>query len=244
MSGRILVATTSRILRQLRHDHRSMAMVVALPLVLLTIVYYMWENQPQFDRIALVLLGVFPFLIMFLLTNIAVLRERSSGTLERLFTTPVSKLDILFAYGIAFGLAAAAQSLIAVVFAHWVLNMQVAGSLGLIVLIAFANAVLGVSLGLLCSAFARTEFQAAQFVPLVVFPQMLLCGLFVPRDQMAGWLETISSVLPMTYSVGALNEVGLHTQPTPTLWGDLTVVVVAIIAALVLGALTLRRRTP
>lgn len=243
MSLRILAATTGRILRQLRHDRRSLAMVIFMPLVLLTLVYFMWENQPQFHRIALVLLGVFPLIIMFLLTAIAVLRERSSGSLERLFTTPVGKLDVLFAYGIAFGLAAAIQSSIGAAYAYWVLGMKVAGSLGLIVLIAFANALLGVSLGLLCSAFARTEFQAAQFMPVVVGPQLLLCGLFVPREQMAPWLETLSGALPMTYSVRALNEVGGNATATATMWGDLAIVTAVIVAALVLGALTLRRRT-
>ena len=244
MSGRFLASTTVRILRQLRHDRRSLALVILMPLLLLTLVYFMWEGQPQFDRIALIMLGVFPFVIMFLLTSIAVLRERTSGTLERLFTTPLGKLDLLFAYGVAFGLAAAVQAAIAALYAHWVLGMDAAGNLGLIVLIAVANAVLGVSIGLLCSAFARTELQAAQFLPLVVLPQLLLCGLFVPRDQMAGWLETLSNAMPMTYAVEALMEVGANADPTGTMWRSLGVVTALIVAGLVLGALTLRRRTP
>lgn len=243
MSVSMLASTTVRILRQLRHDRRSLALMLLMPLLLLTIVYFMWEGQPAFDRIALIMLGVFPFVIMFLITAIAVLRERTSGTLERLFTTPVGRLDLLFAYGIAFGLAALAQSTISVAYAHWVLGMETAGNIGLIVLIAFANAVLGVALGLLCSAFAQTEFQAAQFMPLVVTPQLLLCGLFVPRNQMAGWLEGVSNMLPMTWSVKALTEVGTHTNPTSTMWSSLGVVVAVVVAALMLGALTLRRRT-
>lgn len=244
MSARLLAGTTRRILRQLRHDRRSVALVLVLPVALLTLVRFMWEDQPQFDRIALVLLGVFPLTIMFLLTNISVLRERTSGTLERLFTTPVNKLDVLFGYGVAFGIAAAVQATIAGTYAHWVLGMDTAGTLGLVVLIAFANAVLGVSIGLLCSAFARTEFQAAQFMPLVILPQLLLCGLFVPRDQMAGWLEVLSTLLPMTYAVEALMEVGVSPDPTSAMWRNLAVVSGATVAALVLGALTLRRRTP
>ncbi len=244
MSARLLAGTARRILRQLRHDHRSMALVLVLPVVLLTLVYFMWENQPQFDRIALVLLGIFPLTVMFLLTNISVLRERTSGTLERLFTTPIGRHDMLFAYGVAFGLAAAVQSSVAGVYAYAVLGMEAAGGLGLVVLIAFANAVLGVSLGLLCSAFARTEFQAAQFMPLVILPQLLLCGLFVPREHMAGWLETLSALLPMTYAVEALTEVGAHVSPTNAMWRDLAIVGAVTVAALVLGALTLRRRTP
>lgn len=244
MTVRILASTTARILRQLRHDRRTLALITVTPLLLLTLLHFMWEGQPTFDRIALTMLGVFPFVIMFLITSIAVLRERTSGTLERLFTTPVGKLDLLFAYGIAFGLTAAVQTAVTTAYTSLVLGMQTAGSLGLVMLIAFANAVLGVSLGLLCSAFAQTEFQALQFMPLVVTPQLLLCGLFVPRDQMAGWLEGISNVLPMTFSVKALTEVGSHSSATGTMWSSLAVVVAVIIAALMLGALTLRRRTP
>lgn len=241
----ILVSTIRRILTQLRHDPRTIALIIVVPTLLITLIYFMYDGRPAaFDRIALTMLGVFPFTVMFLITSIAMLRERTTGTLERLFTTPVGKLDLLFGYGVAFGLAATAQAVVAAGFAYWALDMRTAGSVGLVILIAVANAVLGVALGLLCSAFARTEFQAVQFMPLVVAPQLLLCGLFVPRAEMAGWLQTISNVLPMSYSVEALTEVGTHTEPTGVMWRDLTVVVGAIVVALVLGAATLRRRTP
>ncbi|MEV4282759.1 ABC transporter permease [Actinoplanes xinjiangensis] len=240
----ILASTVRRILSQLRHDPRTIAMIIVVPTLLITLIYFMYEGQPRvFDRIALTMLGVFPFIVMFLITSIAMLRERTTGTLERLFTTPVGKLDLLFGYGIAFGVAATVQAAVASAFAYWVLDMHTAGGVGLVILIAVANAVLGVALGLLCSAFARTEFQAVQFMPLVVAPQLLLCGLFVPRDDMAGWLQAISNVLPMSYSVEALTEVGVHTEPTGIMWRDLTVVVGAIVVALILGAATLRRRT-
>lgn len=240
----ILASTIKRILSQLRHDPRTIAMIIVVPTLLITLIYFMYEGQPHvFDRIALTMLGVFPFIVMFLITSIAMLRERTTGTLERLFTTPVGKLDLLFGYGIAFGVAATAQAAVAGGFAYWVLDMNTAGGVGLVILIAVANAVLGVALGLLCSAFARTEFQAVQFMPLVVAPQLLLCGLFVPREDMAGWLQAISNVLPMSYSVEALTEVGMHSEPTGIMWRDLTVVVGAIVVSLILGAATLRRRT-
>jgi ABC-2 type transport system permease protein len=240
----ILTSTIRRILTQLRHDPRTIAMIIVVPTLLITLIYFMYEGRPgAFDRIALIMLGVFPFIVMFLITSIAMLRERTNGTLERLFTTPVGKIDLLFGYGVAFGLAAAAQASVAAGFAYWVLDMTTAGSVGLVILIAVANAVLGVALGLLCSAFARTEFQAVQFMPLVVAPQLLLCGLFVARDEMAGWLQAISNVLPMSYSVEALTEVGAHAEATGTMWRDLIVVAGAIVVALILGAATLRRRT-
>ena len=245
MSLHITFATTGRILRQLRHDHRTVGLLVFVPALLLTLLYYMYHDAgPTFDRIALIMLGVFPFVIMFLVTSIAMLRERTTGTLERLLTTPLHKLDLLFGYGIAFGLAAAVQASVAVAAAFWLLGLETTGNPGLVVLIAVVNAVLGVALGLFCSAFARTEFQAVQFLPVVVIPQLLLCGLFVPRGQMVGWLQAASDVMPLSYAVEALAQIGRYADPTSTMWRDLTVVAAAAIVALVLAAATLRRRTP
>ncbi len=244
MNPRILAATTRRILRQLRHDRRTVALLVVVPTLLLTLLYFMYDGADGvYDRIALVMLGVFPFVIMFLVTSIAMLRERTSGTLERLLTTPLRKLDLLFGYGIAFGLAATVQAGVAAGAAYWLLDLDTAGAAGLVVLIAVVNAVLAVALGLLCSAFARTEFQAVQFMPVVVVPQILLCGLFVPRGEMAGWLQGISDALPLSYAVEALTEVGAHAGATGTMWFDVGVVAAAAVVALVLAAATLRRRS-
>lgn len=244
MNLRITFSTAGRILRQLRHDRRTVALLIVVPAALLTLLYFMYENAgPTFDRIALVMLGIFPFVTMFLVTSIAMLRERTTGTLERLLTTPLGKLDLLFGYGIAFGLAATVQGAVAVGAAYWLLGLDTVGNPGLVVVIAVVNAVLGVALGLFCSAFARTEFQAVQFLPVVVVPQLLLCGLFVPRGQMAGWLQAASDVFPLSYAVDALAQVGRHADATTTMWWDLAVVTVAAIAALTLAAATLRRRT-
>ncbi|GAA3336770.1 ABC transporter permease [Amorphoplanes nipponensis] len=245
MSLRITLSTAARILRQLRHDRRTVALLAVVPAVLLTLLFFMYENAgPTFDRIALIMLGIFPFVIMFLVTSIAMLRERTTGTLERLLTTPLGKLDLLFGYGLAFGLAATMQAGIAVAAAYLLLDLDTVGGAGLVVVIAVVNAVLGVALGLFCSAFARTEFQAVQFLPVVVIPQLLLCGLFVPRAQMAGWLQAVSDALPLSYAVEALMQVGAHADPTTTMWRDLVVVAGAALVALVLAAATLRRRTP
>jgi ABC-2 type transport system permease protein len=245
MNPRILASTIKRILNQLRHDKRTMGLLVVVPVVLLTLLYYMFKDSPQiFDAVGLIMLGIFPFTIMFLITSIAMLRERTTGTLERLLTTPMGKLDLLFAYGIAFGIAAAIQAAVASGVAYWLFDLDTAGPQGLVILIAIGNAVLGVALGLFCSAFARTEFQAVQFMPVVVIPQFLLCGLFVARDQMAGWLQAVSDVLPMSYAVEALQEVGRYSEATNILWRDLGIVAGCIVVALTLAAATLRRRSP
>jgi len=239
-----LLHTTTRILRQLRHDRRTIGLLIVVPVLLLTLLYFMFHGQkPVFNGVALIMLGIFPFVIMFLVTSIAMLRERTTGTLERLLTTPLKRTDLLFGYGIAFGLAAAVQATVASLVAYWLFDLETAGSQALVILIAVTNAVLGVALGLLASAFARTEFQAVQFMPIVALPQILLCGLFVAREQMAGWLEAVSNALPLTYAVEALQEVGKHTDPTAMMWKDLGIVAAAVVLALILASLTLRRRT-
>ncbi len=244
MNPLILFSTAGRVLRQLRHDKRTLALVVIVPALLLTLIYYVFDNKPPvFNHVGLIMLGIFPFVLMFIITSIAMLRERSSGTLERLLTTPLAKMDLLFGYAVAFGLVSAIQAGILTAIAYWAFNLTIAGSVWWVMVIAVADAILGMALGLLCSAFAQTEFQAVQFMPAVVFPQLFLCGLFTPRDEMAGFLTAISKVLPMTYAVEALQEVGVNPGTTATMWRDLAVVVGAAVVALALGAVTLRRRT-
>jgi ABC-2 type transport system permease protein len=250
LSPRLTAATAGRVLRQVSHDHRTIAMMLLLPSLLLGLLYLLWKDLPSlpgqpsiFDRVGLTMLGILPFVVMFLVTSIAMLRERTSGTLERLLTTPLARLDLLLGYGTAFGLAAAAQALVTVTIATTVYDLDVRGSIWLVVLIAVVDAVLGVALGLLASAFARTEFQAVQFMPVIVLPQFFLCGLLVPVDQMAGWLQVISNLLPLTYAVEALQEVGRSATATGTMWIDIAVVAGVALLALALAAGTLPRRT-
>jgi ABC-2 type transport system permease protein len=245
MSARLTLGTAVRILRQLRHDRRTIAMILVIPTVLLTLLRYLYDNNPMlFDRVGLIMLGVFPLVIMFLLTSVAMLRERTSGTLERLLTTPIGKVDILLGYGIAFAVAAAVQAAIVSTLAYLLLGLDTLGPAWLVGVIAVGNSVLGMALGLLVSAFADSEFQAVQFMPAVVLPQVLLCGLLQPRDRMPAWMEAISDVLPMSYAVQALTELGSHTDPTAIMWRDLAIIVGCVVVALLLGAATLRRRTP
>jgi ABC-2 type transport system permease protein len=244
MSARITLATARRILTQLRHDHRTVALLLFVPTLLMVLLRYVFESELAFDRVAPALLGIFPFVVMFLITSIATLRERTSGTLERLMTMPIGRLDLLFGYALAFGLVSIVQvGLAATVAVTW-LGLDVAGSLWTLLLIAILDALLGTALGLFVSAFARTEFQAVQFMPLVVLPQVLLCGLFVPRGEMATALEWLSNVLPLSYAVDAMTEVTSSAEVTGDLVRDLLIVAGCGILALVLGAVTLPRRTP
>jgi len=243
MSWPITWATAKRVLTQLSHDHRTVALLILVPSLLMVLLRFVFDDDAIFDRIGLPLLGVFPLIIMFLITSVAMLRERTSGTLERLLTTPMHKLDLLLGYGIAFAVAAAAQAAVATATAYLLLGLDTQGAWGWVVAFAVGNAVLGMALGLLVSAFARSEFQAVQFMPAIVLPQFLTCGLLIARDQMAGWLEAISNVLPMSYAVEGLQEIGAQAEVTGTLVRDLTVVLGATVLALGLGALTLRRRS-
>jgi ABC-2 type transport system permease protein len=244
-------ATTSRILRQLAADHRSVALIMVVPVLVITLMYFMFENAPHrpgsptpFNNACLILLGLFPLFVMFVITSITMQRERASGTLERILTTPLRRLDLLIAYGTAFSIAAAAQAVCACAVSFWLLGFDTAGSPAWVFVIAIVNAVLGVGLGLLCSAFARTEFQAVQFIPLVMVPQLLLAGIIVPRALMAHWLQWISNVMPASYALEALQQVGGHSGLTYTAVRDIVVVLGFAIAALCLAAATLRRRTP
>ncbi|HEX7059941.1 MAG TPA: ABC transporter permease [Solirubrobacterales bacterium] len=245
MSIRVTGAVAHRVLLQLRRDPRTIALLLVVPPVLLTLLKYAFDANPAaFQSIGGPLVGLFPFITMFLVTSITMLRERTTGTLERLMSMPLAKLDLLIGYGIAFALVATAQAVIASLVAFGLLDLDVAGSTLAVGALAVGNALLGMALGLFVSAFAQTEFQAVQFMPAFVFPQLLLCGLFVPRDEMAPLLEAVSYALPLTYAFDALQRVTVDGSLGPTGWVDVTVTVVVTLMALALGAATLRRRTP
>ena len=238
------LAVAGRVLTQIRRDHRTLGMLLVLPCLLITLLWWMFQDLPgeAFDRFGPGLLAIFPFIVMFLVTSVTTLRERSSGTLERLLSMPMGKLDFLLGYALAFGAIAAVQSALAVAVSVGLLGLDVNGPVWLLGVVAIIDAVLGTALGLFVSAFAATEFQAVQFMPLVVVPQILLCGLFVGRETMPGVLEAISNVLPLSYAVDAMQEL-VGAADESVVWGDIGVVLGFALAGLALGAATLRRRT-
>ncbi|MGD1222547.1 MULTISPECIES: ABC transporter permease [Streptomyces] len=237
-------ATATRVLRQLHHDPRTIALMILIPCVMLFLLRYVFDGSPAtFDSIGASLLGIFPLITMFLVTSIATLRERTSGTLERLLAMPLGKGDLIAGYALAFGGLAIVQSALATGLAVWFLGLDVTGSPWLLLLVALLDALLGTALGLFVSAFASSEFQAVQFMPAVIFPQLLLCGLFTPRPNMHPVLEAISDVLPMSYAVDGMNEVLKHTDMTADFVRDAVIVAGCALLVLTLGAATLRRRT-
>lgn len=244
MSARITLATALRVGRQLRRDPRTLALILVVPCLLIWLLSEVFgAGSHTFQMIAVPMLGLFPFIIMFLITSITMLRERTGGTLERLMSTPLHKADLLVGYGIAFAAVATLQAVVVSAVAYGPVGLDTEAPAGVVVLLAVANAVCGMALGLFVSAFANSEFQAVQFMPATIFPQLLVCGLFVARDQMAGWLQTLSDLMPLTYAYGALAEVAKSGEMTAAAWQDLAVVAGVTLLALALGAVTLRRRT-
>ena len=244
MSGRVTLATAARVLRQLRRDPRTVALLLAVPVALLALLDALFDRRPAvFAHVGPPLCGLFPFIVMFLITSVAMLRERTSGTLERLMASPAAKLDLLLGYGLAFGAVAAVQAGVVCLAGFGLLGLSSAHGAWLVALLAVGNAVLGMALGLFASAFARSEFQAVQFMPAFVLPQLLLCGLFAARDDMAAGLRAVADVLPMTYAYDALERTTSAADLGAGLAVDVAVIAGATVVALALGALTLRRRT-
>lgn len=247
LSLRTYRATTVRILAQLRADRRTVGLILAVPTVLLVLLYFIYRDTPMgpvlFDRIAVDMIGILPMAVMFLVTSVAMLRERATGTLERLWTTPAHRADVLFGYATAFAVTAVGQALVLCAVTYWALGVTTQGSPAWIVLIAALDAVVGVSLGLLASTFARTEFQAVQFMPIMVGPQIFLCGLLVERDELPTALRWLSNVLPMSWAVDAVGQVRSSAEVSGALVRDLVILVAIALGCLALGPVTMPRRS-
>lgn len=239
-----MIATALRVLTQLRRDPRTIGLIVGVPCVLEFLLKEIFSGRPGvFQHVGAPLLGLFPFISMFVVTSVTMLRERTSGTLERLMSLPLRKVDLLAGYALAFALAAVVQAAAVSALAFGALGLHVGGPRPAVVALAVANATLGMALGLFVSAFARTEFQAVQFLPAIVFPQFLLCGLLVSRHDMARWLRAVSDALPLTYAYDALARVAGAGPYGGRFAVDVAVTLGAALLALLLGAATLRRRT-
>jgi ABC-2 type transport system permease protein len=237
------LATARRVLRQLTRDRRTMGLLLVVPCALLTLLKYVFDTKPLlFDAVGGPLLALFPFTTMFLVTSVAMLRERTSGTLERLLTTPLAKSDLLLGYALAFGTVAVVQTSLASALMLGPLGLDVTAAPPYVVALAVCDALLGMALGLFTSAFARSEFQAVQFLPAFVFPQLLLCGLFTARDTMAAPLRWVSDAFPLTYAVEGMQRLARDDVGTGFV-RDIAVVAGSSVVALALGSATLQRRS-
>ena len=238
------LATTRRVLLQLRHDPRTVTLMLLVPCVLETLLRLIYAHRrAAFDQAGAPLLAFFPLTTVFLVTSIALLRERVSGTLERLLTTPLRRLELLAGYALSFGVLAGAQAILVSALTLGPLGLRVRGPILLVVVLAVCVALLGTGLGLLASAFARSEFQVVQFFPMVILPQLLLCGLLVARARMPSALHVISDVLPLSYAVDGMRHLSDQAGAQAGLWADITIVLAFAAGALMLGAVTLQRRS-
>lgn len=243
MIGTSTLATAARVLNQIRHDPRTVGLLLVVPSLLIGLVSWIFTDTPVFSSIGPAMIALFPFIIMFLVTSIATLRERRSGTLERLLSMPLGKGSFIMGYALAFGLLAVLQTGIAVWFAVSICGLDIKGQLWLLFAVAVADALLGTALGLLASAFANSEFQVVQFMPAFIFPQILLGGIFLPRDQLPGVLEVIGDWLPLSHAIDALTAVADNSQDASYIWIRLLFIGSWIVGSIVLGSVTLRRRT-
>jgi ABC-2 type transport system permease protein len=244
MSPRRTLATAWRVLTQIRNDPRTIALLLVMPTLLIGLVAWLFSDTPVFDQVGPAMLALFPFTVMFLVTSITTLRERRAGTLERLLTLPTAKLDFILGYTLAFGLLAILQATIASTVAITVYGLDIEGDTYQLVAVAVADAVLGTTLGLFVSAFARTEFQVVQFMPAFVFPQVLLGGIFLAREEMPDVLYAVSNWLPLSHAIDALNAVSTGSEDAGYVVGKLLIIAAFALGAVILGSLTLRRRTP
>ncbi len=237
------IATSARVLKQLGHDPRTIALILIVPGVLLALLRYVFQaQQTAFNQIAPMMLAIFPLVMMFLITSIATLRERTNGTLERLMTMPTSKVSIIVGYALAFSLLAFVQAVLVSIVMLGILRVPVASGTVPVLITAVFCGFLGTSLGLFVSAFAHSEFQAIQFMPAFIMPQLLICGLFAPVASMSSALQWASKIMPLTYAVRAMQDITRYSGWHHDLTFCLCIVLACGIVALFLGATTLRRQ--
>jgi ABC-2 type transport system permease protein len=212
-----------------------------LPVTVAATYLFGGEEFDTMDFIAPVYIALLALFFVFLLTCVSFLRERSQGTMERLLSTPATRLEIVLGYMAGLGLFALIQVAVILFFTVWVLKIHYLGSLGLLFLVVVLLAVVGVSLGILASAFARNEFQVVQFIPLLIIPQALLGGTFWAVEEMPGFLQPFAYLMPITYASRALRDVMLKGWGLADIWPNLVVLVGLAALLTVLGALTMRR---
>ena len=236
------LAIALRILRQISRDRRSLALIIVAPIVVMGLVGFSFgDQQGVLDRIAPGLIAVFVLFFTFVLTGVSFLRERAQGTLERLLTTPVGRADILVGYTTGFFVLAMVQSVIVVTFTLLVLEVNYQGSIWQIWTVLVPLVVVGVSLGVFISTFARNEFQVVQFIPLLMAPQIFLSGVIAEVDKMPAVLEVLAYLLPLTYAVDGLQDIMLRGDSLGSLGLELGVLALYVVALLIAAAVAVRR---
>jgi len=234
----------ARVVRQIVRDRRTIVIILVVPLVIMTIIRYSFpdELRVMLDNAYPPLLATMGLLFSFLLTGISFLRERSQGTMERMMASPVSRLDMVVGYLLGFFVLALIQILVVVLFTIYGLDANYAhGSLWRICIFQMVVVTVGVNLGIFISAFARNEFQMVQFIPLIIFPQILLCGIIWPIDQMDEILQWIAKFLPLKYAVNGMTDIMHVGQSLLDVGYEIGILAAFAVVISFLAAMTLRR---
>jgi ABC-2 type transport system permease protein len=236
-----VLTIAGRVMLQLLRDRRTIVLIIIVPLVIASIVGVSMPERQMLDYIAPAVLAVLILFFGFILTGISFLRERSQGTLERLMASPVSKGDVVGGYLLGFLLFAVLQTMILFFYFIYVLDVSFQGALWQIIVFEIIIGILAVCLGIFISVFARNEFQMVQFIPLIILPQIFLCGLLWPVDQMPEYLQWIAKFLPLTYGVDGIRALMLQGQGLLDIGKEIGVLAGYAAGLMILASLTLRR---
>ncbi|NIM95775.1 MAG: ABC transporter permease [Anaerolineales bacterium] len=212
-----------------------------LPVSVQATYFYGGEEFDTMDFVAPVYIALLGMFFVFLLACVAFLRERSQGTMERLAATPATRLEIVLGYMLGLGIFALIQVAVILFFTVFVLEIHYLGSLGLLLLVIALLALVGVNLGILASAFARNEFQILQFLPILIFPQVLLGGTFWAVSDMPSYLQPFAYIMPLYYANTALRDVMLKGWGLAEIWPNLLILFGITMLLITLSALMMRR---
>jgi len=240
MTGSIF-SIAQRIIVQLVHDRRTLGLLIVVPLVIASLVGVSVPDKRMLDYTTPAILAVLILFFGFLLAGISFLRERSQGTLERLMASPVTRLDIVGGYLLGFLVFALLQTLIIFFYMIYVMDVSYKGELWQILIFQILIGLSAVCMGIFFSVFARNEFQMMQFIPLIIIPQMFLCGLLWPVSQMPDYLQWLANILPMTYGVDGVRALMQEGKGLADIGKDIAVLGAYTIGMLLLASLTLRR---
>ena len=236
------LAISTRIILQITRDHRSLALIIVAPVVVMSLVGFSFADRREIlDLVAPGLIGTFVLFFVFLLTGVSFLRERAQGTIERLLTTPVGRADILVGYLLGFLLFAGIQAVVILLFTVFALQIQYQGSLWQIFVLLALVTLVAVNLGIFISTFARNEFQVVQFIPVILMPQIFLSGAVLPFEQLPGYFQAVGRFLPLTYAVEGLKGMMSEGKSLAGIGWELTVLGGFALLLLFLAALTVRR---
>lgn len=242
-STRRILAITRRILDEFFRDPRSRVVLVITPSLLLVIVPKLFSSTAAFNPTGVMMIGIFPAFSMCLVGSTMIVRERTRGTLESILSTPVSRMDLLAGYVCAGAVAAFAQAVCTTAVAYWVSGLSTASPFWLVGLLAMLSGMFGMSLGLLISAACSNEGQAFQFLPGVMIPQMLVSGIVWPVPKMAGWVQGMERVMPLSAVTRAMTAAREHAYGGTSLVLNVALMFVIAAVALTGAAMSIQTRT-